>query len=349
MKKNIKTIIGILISALFMYLALRKVDFKQMIESFARVEYWYLLPAVFVIFFSHWLRAVRWKFLMEPIARVKLGRLFSALLIGYMGNAFLPAHLGELFRAYIVGKKEDISPSTVFGTIIVERIIDVFSLLLFMGITIIVFPFPAWVRNSGYIFLAVIIILSVILVMMKIYRKQSLDIISKLIRPLPSRWQARFRDLFNSLLDGIVPLRKKGHYIIVFILTLLIWLCYAVSFQVVFYAFDFVKVYSLPWNASLVLLVITTISVLVPSSPGYVGTYHYLCQLSLGFFSVPPEASLSYAIILHGLNFFPIIIIGLVLVSMTRMNLKSLQKESEHITDTNQDALNGMASNSSSS
>jgi hypothetical protein len=106
-----------------------------------------------------------------------------------------------------------------------------------------------------------------------------------------------------------------------------------VSFQVIFYAFDFVKVYSLPWDASLVLLVITTISVLVPSSPGYVGTYHYLCQLSLGFFSVPPEASLSYAIILHGLNFFPIIIIGLVLVSLTKMNLKSLQEESEHIVE----------------
>jgi len=333
MKKNIKTIIGVLISAFFMYLAVRKVDFHEMMNSFAKAEYWYILPGLVIIFLSHWLRAVRWRFLMEPIAPVKLNRLFSALLIGYMGNAFLPAHLGELIRAYIIGKKENISASTVLGTVIVERIVDVFTLLLLLGVAVIVFPFPAWVRNSGYIFLAAIVLLSVVLVLMKIYRTRGLGIVSKLTRPLPVKLQTRLLDILGALLDGIAPLKKKVHYVIVFILTLLIWLCYAVSFQVIFYAFDFVNTYSLPWTAALVLLVITTISVLVPSSPGYVGTYHYLCQLSLAFFAVPPETALSFAFIMHGLNFFPIIIVGLVLVSLTKMNLKRLQEESGHITD----------------
>jgi len=334
MKKNIKTIIGVLISAVFMYLAVRKVDFHEMMNSFAKAEYWYILPALAIIFFSHWLRAVRWRYLMEPIAPVKLNRLFSALLIGYMGNAFLPAHLGELIRVYIIGKKENISASTVLGTVIVERIVDVFTLLLLLGVAVIIFPFPAWVRNSGYIFLAAIVFLSVVLVLMKIYRTRGLGIVSKLARPLPAKWRTRLLDILGALLDGIAPLKKKGHYVIVFILTMLIWLCYAVSFQVIFYAFDFVKIYSLPWTAALVLLVITTISVLVPSSPGYVGTYHYLCQLSLALFAVPPETALSFAFILHGLNFFPIIIVGLVLVSLSKMSLKRLQEESEHITDT---------------
>lgn len=333
MKKNIKTIIGVLISAIFMYLAVRKVDFHEMMNSFAKAEYWYILPGIAVIFLSHWLRAVRWRFLMEPITPVKLNRLFSALLIGYMGNAFLPAHLGELIRVYIIGKKEKVSASTVLGTVIVERIVDVFTLLLLMGVAVIVFPFPSWVRNSGYIFLAAIVLLSVVLVLMKIYRTRSLGIVSKLTRPLPAKWRTKLLDILGALLDGIVPLKKKVHYVIVFILTLLIWFCYAVSFQVIFYAFDFVKIYSLPWTAALVLLVITTISVLVPSSPGYVGTYHYLCQLSLAFFAVPPDTALSFAFIMHGLNFFPIIIVGLVLVSLTKMNLKNLQEESEHIVE----------------
>lgn len=334
MKKNIKTIIGVLISAVFMYLAVRKVNFSELMNSFAKVEYWYLLPGLAVIFLSHWLRALRWRYLMEPIATIKLGRLFSALLIGYMGNAFLPAHLGELIRAYIIGKKENISASTVLGTVLVERIIDVLTLLLIMGITVIIFPFPAWVRNSGYIFLAVIVLMSAVLVLMKIYRTRSLSIASKLTRPLPEKLQTKLLDILNALLDGIVPLKKKNHYIIVFILTILIWLCYAGLFQIIFYSFDFVATYSLPWTAALVLLVITTISVLVPSSPGYVGTYHYLCQLSLGLFAVPPDTALSFAFIMHGINFFPIIIVGLVLVSLTKMSLKRLQEESEHIADT---------------
>ena len=108
-------------------------------------------------------------------------------------------------------------------------------------------------------------------------------------------------------------------------LSIAIWFCYGMAFQMGFYAFDFVRIYALPWMAALVLLVITTISVLVPSSPGYVGTYHYLCQLSLGLFAVPESPALTFAFVLHGINFLPILIVGLILISAEGMSVKSLQ------------------------
>ncbi|MCP5108676.1 MAG: flippase-like domain-containing protein [bacterium] len=328
LKKNIKILAGVLISAAFMYLALSKVDYGRMLQEFGAVNYFYVLPAVLVIFLSYWLRSLRWRYLMDPIKRVHTGSLFSALLIGYMANSFLPAHLGELIRAYIIGKRENLSSSMVFGTIIVERILDILSLVLLMGITILIFPFPPWVRVSGYLLLGGAVGLSAVLVLMKIYRSRSLAILSKLTGWLPERVRDRITGLFSSLLDGIVPLKRSSHYFIVLVLTLVIWLCYAGSFQIVFYSFNFAALSSLPWTAALVLLVITTISVVVPSSPGYVGTYHFLCQLSLGFFGISETTSLSYAFIMHGINFFPIIIVGLLLVSLTKLSLKNLQKES---------------------
>ncbi|MCP4219840.1 MAG: flippase-like domain-containing protein, partial [bacterium] len=172
-----------------------------------------------------------------------------------------------------------------------------------------------------------VVVLSGILVLMKIYREQTRKVAAKLTGMLPESIRAKLIETLDALLDGIVPLKKKNHYAVVTALTALIWVCYVASFQVIFYCFDLVGVYSLPWTASLVLLVITTISVVVPSSPGYVGTYHFLCMSSLAFFNVPEAVSLSYAFIMHGINFFPIIVVGLVLVSFSKFSLKNFYKE----------------------
>ena len=325
-KKNWKLFLGLSISFLFLYLAFRKVNFSQMMDAFSQAQYLYVIPAILLMFFSHWLRSIRWQYLLNPIKEIKIGVLLSSLLIGYMANVFLPAHLGEFLRAYMVGKKKTVSSSAVFGTIVIERIIDVFTMLILMALAVVVFPFPPWVRKSGYISFAFIFGLFLVLILMKKYRDFSLRITEKMTRPLPHRFQYKINDLLHSFLDGIVPLRRRVDYLFVSLLSLVIWACYGVIFQIVFYAFDFVTTYHLPWSAALVLLVITTISVLVPSSPGYVGTYHYLCQLSLGLFGVPESPALTFAFVMHGINFFPVLIVGLILVSKEGVSLRGVQK-----------------------
>jgi glycosyltransferase 2 family protein len=324
---NWKVWIGIFISLLFMYLAFHKVDFGQMVQAFKAANYWWFIPALVILFTSHWLRAVRWKFLLNPISPVGTGVLYSSLLIGYMANTFLPAHLGEFLRAYIVGKKRPVSASAVFGTIVIERIIDVFTMLGLLALTMIVFPFPAWVQKSGYISFFGIVVLFGILLVMKKYREKSTRFLNTLLKPFPTKFSNKINDLLVSFLDGIVPLAKKRDYVIVTVLSILIWACYAAIFQFSFFAFDFSAQYSLPWSAALVLLVITTISVLVPSSPGYVGTYHYLCQLSLGLFGIADSPALTFAFVVHGINFLPILIVGLILISVEGISLKSLGKK----------------------
>jgi len=320
---------GIAVSIVFLFLAFHKVDFHQMAHAFTQANYWWLIPAILMLFFSHFLRAWRWQYLLAPVSKVKLGILFNSLLIGYMANTFLPAHLGEFLRAGMVSKKHPISGSSVFATVVIERIIDVFTLLTLMAVTIVIFPFPEWVKQSGYISFAFIAVLFVILVLMKKYKEQSLKITAAVLKPFPSTFQNKILDMLHQFIDGVVGLKSRKHYVIVFILSLSIWFCYGFIFQIGFYAFDFINIYDLPWKASLVLLVITTIAVLVPSSPGYVGTYHFLCQVSLGFFAVPDAEALTYAFVLHGLNFLPILIVGLILFSIEGLSFKKIQQTSE--------------------
>jgi len=324
---NWKVWVGIIISLGFMFLAFRKVDFVQMWSAFKSADYWWFIPALIILFASHFMRTIRWRYLLLPVKKVETGVLFSSLMIGYMANIFLPAHLGEFLRAFMVGKKRQVPASAVFGTIVIERIIDVFTLLALMALTMVVFPsFPDWVRKSGYISFAAIGGLLILLVMMKKYREQSLKITEWVSNPLPKKLRTKIIGLLHSFLDGIVPLENWKHYSIVVILSILIWACYGAIFLISIHAFNFDHLYALPWTASLVLLVITTISILVPSSPGYVGTYHYLCVLSLGLFHVPKSPALSFAFVVHGISFLPILLLGLILLSVEGMSFKSLQK-----------------------
>ncbi len=324
-----KLIIGLFISTVFLYLSFRKVDFARMGAAFAKANYWYIFPGIALMFFSHWLRALRWRYFLAPVRKLDMKTLYSSLLIGYMANTFLPAHLGEFLRAYLVGKKRPVSGSAVFGTIVIERIIDMFTLLLLMALTIIVFPFPDWVRKSGYISFLAILILFALLLVMKNHRDTSMRILTRILKPLPHKLGEKIIDLMHSFLDGVVPLKNWKHYIIVTGLSFAIWVCYAFIFQIGLYAFGFIAEYNLPWMTALVLLVITTIAVVVPSSPGYVGTYHYLCQISLAFFAVPKSEGLTFAFVIHGLNFLPILAVGLILVGLEGMNIRNLQHQAE--------------------
>jgi len=308
-----RLIVGCVIGVAFLYLAGRKVDFSLMWEAFTKVNYWFVLLAIPVMFFSHFLRALRWRFLMDPIKRLDVASLFSALLIGYMANILMPAHLGELLRAYVLGKKRGVSASSTFATIVVERIIDVFALLFLMVFAIFLYPFPDWINKTGYAMLIGTVAFFVFLILLKKYFVFFERFVQLFLKPLPKGLQEKLDRGVRSFVIGIVPLRSGWDYLVVAVLSVVIWGCYGFIIHLVLHAFDFMSVYHLPWSTSLIVLVVTTIGIVVPSSPGYVGTYHWLCQISLAMFGVPAGPALSFAILTHGVNFLPVLIVGLIL------------------------------------
>ena len=320
---NWKLWIGLFISALFLYLAFRKVDFGQMLEALRKANYWYLLPAILILFLSHFLRALRWRYLLDPIKRLDIGSLFSSLIIGYGANTITPAHLGEFLRAYVLSKKREISMGSTFATIVMERIIDVFTLLVLMFLAILIHPFPGWVVKSGYIMLAATLALFLLLILSKKSSSRTESLLRVILKPVPERVGHKIKGAIEKFFSGILPLKRWHDYITVVILSAAIWACYALAFHFGLQAFDFTKTFHLPWYSSLVLLVITTISIVVPSSPGYVGPYHYLCQVSLAMFGVPASPALSYAVVLHAVNFLPVLGLALFLASYKGMRIYS--------------------------
>jgi uncharacterized protein (TIRG00374 family) len=327
---NWKLWIGLLISALFLYLAFRKVDFGQMWDALKKANYWYLPPAILILFFSHYLRALRWRYLLDPIRRFDTNSLFSSLIIGYGANTVTPAHLGEFLRAYVLSKKRKISMGSTFATIVIERVIDVFTLLLLMCLVILIHPFPDWVVKSGYIMLAMTLGLLLLLIFFKKSDSKAQAFLRALLRLFPERIGEKIEGMVERFFSGILPLKRWHDYATVTILSAVIWACYGLAIYFGLEAFDFIKTYHLAWYTSLVLLVITTISVVVPSSPGYVGTYHFLCQVSLGMFGVPASPALSFAAVVHAVNFLPVLAVALLFASYEGMRIYKPDMEANH-------------------
>jgi uncharacterized protein (TIRG00374 family) len=327
-KHSIQFAAGLLIGAVCVYLAVRGVNFGEMARALAQAQYGYVLLGVCVMMASHFLRAWRWRYLLAPVKTVNIASLFTALMIGYAANSFMPAHLGEVLRAYVIGKKQSISASATLASVVVERIVDVLSLIALMGLLLFVYPFPDWVAESGTFMLAAAAGLLAALVAFKRGEAKTSRLLQRVLRPLPQPVSSRLIALMETFLSGISPLQSGWHYLVVAVLSAAIWLCYAGAYYACLQAFHLTATYHLAWYVGLVVLVLTTISVVIPSTPGYVGTYHYLCQVALLMFGVPATEALSFAIVSHALGMLPVTVLGLALANYEGVSIYRTSAES---------------------
>jgi uncharacterized protein (TIRG00374 family) len=252
--------------------------------------------------------------------------LFSPLMIGYAVNTFMPAHLGEFSRAYGLSKKGQLPLAQIVATIIMERVIDIFSLLALMLLVFRIYRFPEWVAKSGYIMFAGAAGLLILLMFLKIATSSTMKFMHFMLKPLPKSFNRQIENTLLKFLSGITPLKRWYDYITTGVLSVIIWLSYCAVFYFCLHSFNFVETYGLNWSVSLVLLVITSIAIVVPSSPGYVGTYHYLCQISLTMFGVPADSALTFAVVVHAVTFIPVFVVGLYFVHREGITLLKMSK-----------------------
>ncbi|MCP4401395.1 MAG: flippase-like domain-containing protein, partial [bacterium] len=139
---KLKFWLGILISIVCLYFVFRNIEVDKVLETMRSVNYFYLVLAAVLQVSTIVLRAERWKYLLAPIKKLTFKHLLPATMIGFMANNVLPARAGEFIRAYVIGKKENISKTTSFATIIIERVFDMITMLGFLVIILLFVKFP---------------------------------------------------------------------------------------------------------------------------------------------------------------------------------------------------------------
>ncbi len=323
---RLKLLLSLAISSIFIYLAFRGIDYRMMLEALRQANYWLLIPGIAFMFVSHWLRAVRWGYFMAPIKKIDTPTLFSAVMIGYYANNVFPLRLGEILRPYALGKATGVSRMSTFGTIFVERLLDVLSLLLLLAFSVFFHDYPDWIEKGALVIFLGTLGCTIFIVFLMLRTHDTLKIVDFFMKPFPQRARDLVHKLLHSFLDGFSIFKKSEHFWTITWQSVLIWLFYAVIIYFTLEAFSFNQRFALPLGASLVVLVMVSLGIMVPAAPGFVGSFHWICQQALMLFNVPKSESLSFAVILHIANFVPVTLVGLYYYYKQEINLSEAKQ-----------------------
>lgn len=302
----VKVSLGIAFSAVFLYLALQHIEWNEFATALKAARYSYLAPVIALSLFGHYLRAYRWRFMLRHVKNVRTSRLFSATMIGYMANNLLPARLGELVRAYALGRIEGISTSSAFATIVYERIVDVFALLVLLWIALIHHTGVKWLQTGGYWILAANVLLLLVLFLFKRKSDHAVRLIEKACGLLPGGIGSRVSSMCVAFLEGLEVLSDRRALPAVILTSIPVWLMALLAVYTCFGALSL----DLPYLASVLLIVLISLGSMIPSAPAFIGTTQYACVLGLGLFGVSKASALAFSVIYHATQFLPVTILG---------------------------------------
>lgn len=306
--------VGVLISIVFIWLAVRGLKLNGFWAAVKQASYWWLLPGIAVYFVGVWVRAWRWHYLLGPIKKIPTMTMFPITTIGYMGNNIYPARAGEVLRAVILKRKEGVSISASLATIIVERIFDGVVMLAFVFVNL---PELAKLTgSSGFVgniqqvaifgtgvFLGALVIFLLAAMFPQTAEKVGLWVISQLT---PKRLHSRITGIMIKFFDGLASLRSPLNVLMVFLTSVMIWLLETGKYWFVMQAFDF----KVSFFALMLLNGIANLATTIPSAPGYIGTWEAVTKAVLVAYLVEPEVALGYAVVLHVALWLPITALG---------------------------------------
>jgi glycosyltransferase 2 family protein len=320
--------IGIGISLAIALLMARELDLHKLAAVMREIDYVYLAPALVLSLSTYYFRALRWRYLLAPMKKASMANLLSATLIGYMGNNVLPARLGELARAYALGKKENISFSSVCATLAMDRLMDGFTVLFILLIAFFTVPLPmemAGLRKNLQVFGCLIAgaycAVVVFFILLKKKKERMMSLTALLFKPLPVRLSALLQGLLGKFTEGLSLSARPTDILALVFVSIVIWGVAILPIDLVLRSFGI----TLPMTASMFIIVLLVFATLIPASPGYIGTYHAACAYGLmTAFSIGREKAMGIALVIHALGFFPVIAAGLVCLWRDNLSLGRL-------------------------
>ena len=319
---------GLIISALSLYLVLRKIDYAQLWSELSSANYWWILPGVGVYFIGLWVRAWRWHYLLRPLKVIPTRTMFPIVTIGYAGNNIFPARAGEVVRAVILKRKEGVPFSASFATIIVERVFDGIVMLAFVfvnlselgrlsnvsieigGLRLGVQDVAVWGSVAFFGALATFLAAAM-------FPAVTERILTALVtRFIPERIQPKVLDVAKRFLGGLESLRSPFDALMVFFTSVIIWLLETVKYWFVMHAFGF----TVSFFALMLMNGVVNLMTTIPSAPGYLGTFDLPGIAVLEAYNVAREAAASYTFVLHLALWFPVTALGLYFMAREGIN-----------------------------
>jgi len=285
----------------------------------ATLQMRYLIPAFLLTLVVCIFRSLRWQLLFSQNKKVRIESLFSVIMIGFLANNVLPARLGEVVMTYLIGKKEDISKSLAFGTILLDRILDVTTLLLFLTGAILLTSFPPWVKRLALTG-AILVLFSLLATWLAVRNKDAfLKALRFCLQPLQSSLRQKIPQMLSQFVDGLSVVNSGSIVFRAIAVSIMVWSVLSFGVYLLFLSFDF----PLGLAAALTVIAIVNLGLIIPSAPGFLGTFQFFCVAALGLFQIKESQALGFSIMYHLSQFLPTTLVGFYFLNKENLSLSS--------------------------
>ena len=300
--------LGVALSLLFGYLAVRDVQWGAVWEALRTSNYWWLVPSLAVLALTVFLKAVRWQFLFARTTRPPLIPVTTSLLIGHFFNNVLPARAGEAARVVALRLQTKTSAAEAAGTVVSERILDVLALLALLFVASPFLPAVSWITAAVALAGVTLACSVVLVVVLGLFGSRPFRAVARLFARLPGVPREPLERGADSLVRGFAVFRQPRIAAIAVPLTLASWLSLALSFWLVMIGFGL----DVGFGAGLLVVIATNLVLILPSAPAAVGVFEAATLVALKTYGVDDSSALSYAIVVHAANVLPFVVLGYV-------------------------------------
>jgi glycosyltransferase 2 family protein len=331
MRAHIRTAVVLVVAAGLVVLFLRNVDLWHVGSEIAHAHPGWLALSLVTMFVNLTIRSLRWQYLLEPLGHASFANSFRATAVGFAASSILPARAGEFIRPYFLARHENMTATGAFATIVLERVLDVLTVLTLLALFIFIFD-PGVGRASPTAWAAVkwagltagggALAALVVMFVLAGDPERLGRTMSRLEQVLPSTLAGLIARVAEKFARGLGAVRKPGRLIVALLWSFPLWLSIAVGMWSVAVAFHL----AVPFTGSFLLVALLVIGVAVPT-PGAIGGFHEAFRLGTTlFFGAREDAAVGAAIVAHVFSIGPALLLGLFFAAQAGLNMSGMQR-----------------------
>jgi uncharacterized protein (TIRG00374 family) len=305
---------------------LRGVDLGGVWEATRHADGRLLAVGIAVTMLTYALRAIRWQYLLAPIGPTRFSTAFRTTVIGFAASFVLPARPGEVLRPYLLARHEGLPPTAAFATVILERLLDLVTVLLLFGLFVVLVD-PASlsgdpalygrVKAGGLLAAAASVAGLVVFFVLAGHPERLGAWALRIERVLPAKLARAVAGFVETFAQGLAVMRQPGRLLVSLILSFPLWLSIAAGIWITSRAFHM----TFGYLGSFLVMTLLVVGVAMPT-PGQIGGFHAMYKIAVvTFFGVPQDTAVGAAIVLHAVSFVPVTLLGLLFMAREGLSL----------------------------
>jgi glycosyltransferase 2 family protein len=334
MRSSIRTVIVVAVAAALVVVFLRNVDLRGVLSAIVRADVRWLAVSLVAAVLSIVIRSLRWQYLLEPLGHATFANAFRATAVGFAASSILPARAGEVIRPYFLARHEKMTATGAFATIILERVLDVLTVLVLLASSVFVFNRSVGAANpkvfaamkwTGATALGGSIVALVVMFVLAGDPGRVGRWMARLQATVPSKLAALIGGVAEKFSRGLGVVRRPGRVFVALVWSFPLWLTIAAGMWAVLEAFGI----DVPFTGSFLLVAVLVIGVAVPT-PGAIGGFHEAYRLGATmFFGAPDDRAVGAAIVAHLFSIGPVLLLGLFFAAQVGLNLSGMRRLAE--------------------